>query len=290
MNLNQITIPSLDVVTATEFYKKLGLFLIVDALPRYVRFECPDGDSTFSIHSVEKLPITSFEEITGQGFQAEINSKNLKIGSSDYLEIQEKMENNQSRVHVFLDGYQGYFKIEARYRAGIFQMLNKLSERFHLALLSGDNDGEKEKLATYFNQLSFNQKPQDKLDYLANNDSNHLMVGDGLNDAGALKKASVGIAIAEDIHQFSPACDAILNASSINHLDKILKFSRDVRMIIFVAFGLSFSYNLVGLSFAISGQLTPLISAILMPLSSVTVVGFITFLIVQKSKFFNRKS
>ncbi len=57
MNLNQITIPSLDVTTATEFYKKLGLRLIVDALPRYVRFECPTGDSTFSIHKVEKLPV-----------------------------------------------------------------------------------------------------------------------------------------------------------------------------------------------------------------------------------------
>lgn len=56
MNLNQITIPSLDVTRATEFYKKLGLILIVDALPHYVRFECPDGDSTFSIHKVEKLP------------------------------------------------------------------------------------------------------------------------------------------------------------------------------------------------------------------------------------------
>ena len=56
MNLNQITIPSLDVTTATEFYKKLGLILIVDALPHYVRFECPEGDSTFSIHKVEKLP------------------------------------------------------------------------------------------------------------------------------------------------------------------------------------------------------------------------------------------
>ena len=56
MNLNQITIPSLDVVKATEFYKTLGLILIVDALPRYVRVECPEGDSTFSIHSVNELP------------------------------------------------------------------------------------------------------------------------------------------------------------------------------------------------------------------------------------------
>ena len=56
MNLNQITIPSLDVKKATEFYKKLSLILIVDALPRYVRFECPNGDSTFSIHKVDQLP------------------------------------------------------------------------------------------------------------------------------------------------------------------------------------------------------------------------------------------
>ncbi|GGZ77097.1 VOC family protein [Algibacter mikhailovii] len=55
MNLNQVTIPALDVEKATEFYKTLGLRLIVDALPRYVRFECPDGDATFSIHKVDKL-------------------------------------------------------------------------------------------------------------------------------------------------------------------------------------------------------------------------------------------
>ena len=56
MNLNQVTIPSLDVEKATAFYKTLGLILIVDALPRYVRFECPNGDSTFSIHKVDTLP------------------------------------------------------------------------------------------------------------------------------------------------------------------------------------------------------------------------------------------
>jgi predicted enzyme related to lactoylglutathione lyase len=56
LNLNQITIPSLDLEKSVLFYKTLGLHLIVDALPRYARFECPDGDSTFSIHKVDELP------------------------------------------------------------------------------------------------------------------------------------------------------------------------------------------------------------------------------------------
>ncbi len=56
MNLNQITIPSLNLEKAVTFYKTLGLQLIVDALPGYVRFECPDGGSTFSIHKVDELP------------------------------------------------------------------------------------------------------------------------------------------------------------------------------------------------------------------------------------------
>ena len=57
MNLNQVTIPSENVEKATAFYKTLGLQLIVDALPRYVRFECPDGTSTLSIHRVNELPV-----------------------------------------------------------------------------------------------------------------------------------------------------------------------------------------------------------------------------------------
>jgi len=56
MNLNQITIPSLDLEKASAFYQKLGLQIIVEALPDYLRFECVDGDTTFSIHLVEKLP------------------------------------------------------------------------------------------------------------------------------------------------------------------------------------------------------------------------------------------
>ncbi|MEM5566782.1 VOC family protein [Psychroserpens sp. AS72] len=70
MNLNQITIHSLDVEKATAFYKTLGLHLIVDALPRYVRFECPDGNATFSIHKVDTLP-------TGEGISIYFEDDNL---------------------------------------------------------------------------------------------------------------------------------------------------------------------------------------------------------------------
>jgi catechol 2,3-dioxygenase-like lactoylglutathione lyase family enzyme len=56
MNLNQITVPSLDLTKSVPFYEKLGLKLIVRSLPHYARFECPDGTSTFSIHQTEKLP------------------------------------------------------------------------------------------------------------------------------------------------------------------------------------------------------------------------------------------
>lgn len=70
MNLNQITVPSLDLTKSIPFYEKLGLKLIVKALPHYARFECPDGDSTFSIHQCEQLP-------TGDGIYVYFESENL---------------------------------------------------------------------------------------------------------------------------------------------------------------------------------------------------------------------
>ena len=55
MNLNQVTLPVIDVQRSIEFYKKLGLILIVQSLPRYARFQCPDGNATFSLHQVNQL-------------------------------------------------------------------------------------------------------------------------------------------------------------------------------------------------------------------------------------------
>ncbi|MFY7672265.1 VOC family protein [Tenacibaculum sp. MEBiC06402] len=70
MNLNQVTVPSLDLSKSIPFYEKLGLKLIVKALPHYARFECPDGNSTFSIHLVDELS-------KGNGVYVYFECKNL---------------------------------------------------------------------------------------------------------------------------------------------------------------------------------------------------------------------
>jgi Cu+-exporting ATPase len=127
--------------------------------------------------------------------------------------------------------------------------------------------------------MCFNQRPEDKLEFvkaLQEKNKKVLMVGDGLNDAGALAQSNVGIAVSDNINVFSPACDAILDAVKFVKLDSFLKLSRQSINIIKLSFLLSLAYNIVGLYFAVTGQLQPIIAAILMPLSSISVVIFTT--------------
>ena len=151
-----------------------------------------------------------------------------------------------------------------------------------MAILSGDNEGEKERLEALLPKLTplyFNQKPPDKLNFikaLQEQDKKVMMVGDGLNDAGALAQSNVGIAISENVTIFSPACDAILDATKFKELYSYVLASKKAIGIIKWSFFLSLLYNMLGLYFAVTGQLQPVIAAILMPLSSISVVAFTT--------------
>lgn len=236
------------------------------------------------LQNIESYHVENFKEIEAKGVQGEINKKLVKLGSAEFIGKRiEAKDEALSRVYLSIDEkYYGYFSLENKYRDGFEELFTLLNKKYDTHLLSGDNESEKERLKKWFsneNNLHFNQKPIDKLNYLKSlqeQGKNVMMIGDGLNDAGALAQSHVGITIADDIYSFSPACDAILESRKFKHLLSFLRLSKAAINVVKMSFLISLLYNLIGLSFAVNGFLTPIIAAILMPVSSVTVVVFVT--------------
>jgi len=234
-----------------------------------------------------RIKIAEFEEITGKGILAFADNKQVKIGSASFVEssVLDTSEIEKTALHIKIDNeYYGKFVFQNQYRDGLEELFKTLSKDYDIKVLSGDNDGEKTNLEAILPQsteLIFNQKPEQKLEFikkLQEAGKNVMMVGDGLNDAGALAQSNVGISVSENVNVFSPACDAILDAGEFSRLDYFLKLSHKSILIIKMSFILSLLYNVVGLAFAVTGNLLPLVAAIIMPLSTITIVSFVTIM------------
>ncbi|MCS7005540.1 MAG: heavy metal translocating P-type ATPase metal-binding domain-containing protein [Cytophagales bacterium] len=226
-----------------------------------------------------------FQEVIGKGVSAQVEGEEIRIGNLSFVNEKAKVSNflDETRVYVSINStLVGYFKFKNKYRRGIGETIQNLQQKFPVYLLSGDNDSEKVRLLRFFeseNSLKFFQKPTDKLAFvrqLLNKGYYPMMLGDGLNDAGALQSAWIGVAITENTALLTPAGDVILEASQITNIPNIIFFCQKAIRVVKISFGISLIYNAIGLSFAVSGTLSPLIAAILMPLSSLTVIGFTT--------------
>ncbi|MCB7482111.1 heavy metal translocating P-type ATPase [Christiangramia sediminis] len=235
----------------------------------------------------------SFTEHTGQGLETTYKDLRLKIGSPAFVNQTETIDSGvpnkkkPEKTSVYIsanDQYKGCFSFHNSYRDGLAELFRRLSEDRELIILSGDNDGERERLQEIVpegTRMFFNQKPGNKLQFikdLQQKGRKVMMVGDGLNDAGALAQSNVGIVISEDINVFSPACDGILGAKRFKDLGKFFDLSGKAIKVIKLSFLLSLFYNLIGLGFAVSGNLMPVVAAILMPLSSISIVVFTTLM------------
>lgn len=235
--------------------------------------------------------IENFKEHTGSGIEGKADEIHVKLGSRKWLEVKEESNPLASESYVAINGkIKGKFILEKQYRPGLSTLVSQLKKDYQLYIVSGDNEAERERLSSFFTQndnLYFNQSPENKLDFikkLTSKGKKTVMFGDGLNDAGALKTADVGLAVAEDIHQFSPACDGIMDSAQFSRIGRYLQLSQKAMKVIKYSFIISISYNSIGLLFAVQGYLTPLIAAILMPLSSVTVVAFTTLMMRKYAK------
>ena len=235
-----------------------------------------------TIHEHLSDKISEFKEVPGKGIQGTVQGKLFKVGSAEFVGFRHVINPNTSYVFVAIDGeVRGYFSICVAIRKNMKSMLNRLGKKC-VALLSGDNEADHVKMASLFEptvQLLFNQSPHDKLEFVRDLQEDRrtvLMVGDGLNDSGALKQSDVGIAVTDNTGIFTPACDGILHGDKLDYLDQFLSLAKSSTIILKAAFIISFLYNAVALSFAVTGNLTPLVAAILMPVSSISVVGFST--------------
>ena len=237
--------------------------------------------------NIEKIALSQYQEIPGKGISARIDGNLVKLGSADFVASKKNepvaAAGKTASVQIAVNGEElGSFSIKSHYRDGLQDVLQGMAKKMELSMLTGDNEAEAETLKAIFPdgaRLRFRQQPGDKLNYIRNLQQEGytvMMVGDGLNDAGALKQSDVGISVSEKSSHFTPASEAIIDSRVFHKLTQLVNFSHTARTIVITSFIISFLYNVVGLSFAVTGNLSPLFAAVLMPLSSITVVAFAT--------------
>ncbi len=228
------------------------------------------------------IPAVKVEEEAGSGVKGMIGAHTVRIGSATFCGAAEQVRvAGEAHVHITIDGlHRGWFAIHKRTRSGILRAVEQLDKRMRLALLTGDATADAAFTHAFANgEVRTRCSPADKSAFVREQQDagqRVLMVGDGLNDAVALAQSDVSMTVTETSAALTPASDAILEADALKDLPHFMLLARRARRIVVGSLFISLCYNVTGVSFAVSGHLTPLIAAILMPLSSVTVVGFVS--------------
>lgn len=240
-------------------------------------------------------PVRSFLETAGCGMEGSVAGHEIWMGTAAWLSRRNAVCSDTgapavgtpeirpagSHVHVAIDGrHRGCFVLTHAVRPEAERLFAQLPPHLEVVLLSGDNAGERSRFEGLLGaraELYFNQSPLDKLNYIGKRQAaakTLMMVGDGLNDAGALKQSDVGVAVVESVGAFSPASDVIMSAEMVTRLGEVLRYARQAVRVVYWSIGFSTLYNVIGVVVAASGRLSPVVCAVLMPISSVTVVAF----------------
>ena len=240
-----------------------------------------------------QVPLEDVKNHVGEGVEASYQGELIQLGSPSFVGLSslytvdrfgDVLKNDTtpgSEIWLSINhSIHGVFRVKSQYRQNLKSMLEALRKKKSLTILSGDNASESQQIETLIPNrtlVRFNVKPHEKVDFIAQIQlmgKKVVMVGDGLNDAGALQQADFSIAVTENVGYFTPGSDAILVGSSLSKLHELWALSNRAKRIVWWSFAISILYNILGLSYAVSGSLNPLIAAILMPASSISIVLF----------------
>ena len=289
-NINHIVFDKTGTITST--YQHQVIFTGT-ALTRYHE-ECIAAVAAQSNHPLSRAiaghlkPASTgivkyFKELPGRGVRAMVEDNLVALGSKEFITGSNRENADHSNVYISINNKQvGFYSIKNLYREKVPALLKSLSKKYPLSIISGDNEAEQKTLQQLLgpkSRIHFYQTPEDKMNYitaLQKTGSSVMMVGDGLNDAGALLQSNVGVAVAENCNNFTPASDAILDAHQLPRLLTFIQLCRINKKIVMTSFIISILYNIIGLYFAVQGLLSPLTAAILMPSSSLSIL-LITF-------------
>lgn len=238
----------------------------------------------------EKIDLEEFQEIPGSGIVAVYKDYKIRIGSKAWLDPNNKLniEKESSSLLEINGELLGYYYVTSVFRNNIFSMLKELkSQGYETSILSGDTEKDKEIIDSNIEiESNYGFLPHKKFEYIENKKKKNpvAMIGDGLNDSGAISNADLGIAVAEESNSFTPGSDAIILAENLNKFPKFMNFSKSAIKVAYISIGISFMYNIVGLSFAAQALLSPVLAAILMPASSISVILFTVIMTTIMSK------
>lgn len=240
----------------------------------------------------EDFAVKDYQEFPGQGLSGQVGEDIITLGNARLTAAPINRQEKGSVVHVNINGkYAGTFFIRQKYRQGIAQLFEKLQNLADTWIISGDVADESaflQEMTHEKTRLLFNQLPDQKLaviESLQKSGQKVIMVGDGLNDSGALRQSDFGIAVTASVHNFTPASDAIIRADKLPVLDRFITLAARGRQIIAACFTYSLLYNIIGIYFAVNGLLTPLLAAIIMPASSLSII-FLSWIMVR---YFDQK-
>lgn len=231
---------------------------------------------TRSLSDYRRRSVAGYREVIGKGIEGFVGDDLVRVGSATFTGA--KRANDGSAVYVaFEDRVMGRFVFRNSYREGMEPLLKRMSKSYRLSVVSGDGDAERGYLEGILGgraMLLFRQQPDDKLEFVKRvqkGGAKVMMIGDGLNDGAALRQSDIGIAVSDQANNFTPSSDAIIEAAKLTKLDRFIRLCKANKRIVVASFIISILYNIVGLGFAVQGTLSPLIAAILMPASSLSI-------------------